>query len=75
MHTVQSNANNLWTDLFDAWIGTLRGTNTLTQSGAGSNGDEGVTPHTPDLQNWNATTRCSSVLYLCPPIRGGLIPL
>ena len=40
--------------------GTLISTTTLSQSKPGSKWDKGVTSYSPELQNWNLTTRCIS---------------
>ena len=54
----------------------LINTTTLSQSGPGSNVSERVTPHTPDVQNWDFTIRCSLVPYPEQPFFGvSLIPL
>ena len=45
-------------------LGTLTGITTLGQSGPGSNGNEVVTLHFSELQNWSLTTRYSLVSYL-----------
>ena len=44
--------------------GTLTSTTTLCQSETGSNSNEGVIPHSLDLQNWSLTFRCSLVPHL-----------
>ena len=43
--------------------GILTGITILSQSGPGSNGNEGVTPHSQEIQKWNLTTGCSFVAY------------
>ena len=43
--------------------GTQTSTTTPGQSGPGSHGNEGCTPHSPDLQNWSLTIRYSLVSY------------
>ena len=43
--------------------GTVTGTNTLGQSELGSNDNKWGTPHTPDLQDWSLTIRCSLMSY------------
>ena len=42
---------------------TLISTITLSHGGPGSNGNKEVTPHSPELQNWNLVTRYSLVSY------------
>ena len=49
--------------------GALTVTTTLGQSGPGSNGSN---PHSPYLQNWSFTTRCSLVSYSPPPLFKGV---
>ena len=39
---------------------TLTSTTTVNQSEHESKGNKVVTPHSPEIQNWNLTTRCSS---------------
>ena len=51
-------------DLFETIDGTLTCTTTLSQSGPGSNVNEGVTPHSSKLQQWNLTRGCSWVSYI-----------
>ena len=64
--------------LFEPEMG-LTGTTTPSQSGHGNNGNEGVTPHSPNLQDWSFTIRCSLVSYLRHLFffggGGGLTPL
>ena len=47
--------------------GILTDTTTLGFRGPGCNGNEGVTPHSPELQNCSLTPRCSLVIYLGHP--------
>ena len=53
---------------------TLSGATTLSQSGPGSNSNEGGTPHLPMLQHyWNLTIRLFSVIFRTP-VGGGSYP-
>ena len=45
-------------------------TNIPSQNGPGSNGNEGITPHSPEIQNWSLTTRYKLVPYPGYPFLG-----
>ena len=58
-----SNTNNFQTKSIWPIYGILTGTITMCESGLGSNGNEGITPHSPELQNWSLTTKFNLVSH------------
>ena len=57
-----SNTNQIQTFIWQT-DRTIAVITTLGLSGPGSNGNKGVTPHSPDLQNWNLTIGYNLVSY------------
>ena len=53
---------------------TAADTNTLSQSKSRSNGNEGMIPHSPDLQNWSFTTGFILISYPGCSFCGGFYP-